>query len=93
MSETAKKQLGTRSVGGENGVSTQDLSAMKIPKLFVYGERDSIIPSEMELMFRSSAEPKQLIKYDHTAHGTDLLLSTHGDDLSQHLLQFLRDLP
>lgn len=83
----------TRSVGGENGVSTQDLIAMEIPKLYVYGERDSIIPSEMELMFRNSAEPKQLITYDHAAHGTDLFLSIHGDDLRQNLLKFLKDLP
>ena len=74
-------------------LSTKDLIAMKIPKLYVYGERDSIIPSEMELMFRNSAEPKQLITYDHAAHGTDLFLSTHGDDLRQNLLKFLKDLP
>jgi len=82
----------TRSVGGENGVSAPDLRALTIPKLYVYGERDAIIPSDMELMFKNSAEPKQLITYDHAAHGTDLLLSTYGDDLRQQLLTFLNDL-
>lgn len=83
----------TQSVGGENGVSVQDLRALTIPKLFVYGERDSIIPSEMESMFRYSAESKQLITYKHAAHGTDLFLSTYGDDLRQQLLTFLQELP
>jgi hypothetical protein len=46
----------------------------------------------MELMFRNSAEPKQLITYDHAAHGTDLLLSAYGDDLRQQLLGFIDEL-
>lgn len=82
----------TSSVGGENGVSAPDLRALTIPKLYVYGERDAIIPGEMELMFRNSAEPKQLIIYDHGAHGTDLLLSAFGDDLREQLLGFLDEL-
>jgi pimeloyl-ACP methyl ester carboxylesterase len=82
----------TQSVGGENGVSAPDLRALMIPKLYVYGERDAIIPGEMELMFRNSAEPKQLITYDHAAHGTDLLLSAYGDDLRQQLLGFIDEL-
>lgn len=81
----------TQSVGGENGVSAPDLRALTIPKLFVYGVRDSMIPAEMELMFRNSTEPKQLITYDHAAHGTDLFLSIYGDDLRQQLFTFLRD--
>jgi alpha-beta hydrolase superfamily lysophospholipase len=82
----------TSSVGGDNGVSAPDLRALTIPKLYIYGERDSIIPSEMVMMFRNSAEPKQLITYNHAAHGTDLLLSVHGDDLRQDLLVFLDEL-
>jgi esterase/lipase len=82
----------TQSVGGDNGVSAPDLRSLMIPKLYVYGKRDAIIPGDMEMMFRNSAEPKQLIIYDHAAHGTDLLLSTNGDDLRQQLLTFLNDL-
>lgn len=70
----------TQSVGGENGVGSPDLRSLMIPKLYVYGKRDAIIPVDMEMMFRNSAEPKQLIIYDHCAHGTNLLLSTNGDD-------------
>ena len=82
----------TMSVGGENGVRAPDLRAVTIPKLYVYGERDAFVPGDMELMFRSSPEPKQLIKYDHGAHGTDLLLSAYGDDLRQQLLDFIAEL-
>jgi pimeloyl-ACP methyl ester carboxylesterase len=80
------------SVGGDNGVRAPDLRALAIPKLYVYGERDAIILGDMELMFRSSPEPKQLIRYDHGAHGTDLLLSDYGDDLRQQLLSFIDEL-
>jgi pimeloyl-ACP methyl ester carboxylesterase len=79
----------TQSVGGDNGVSAPDLRALTIPKLYIYGVRDAIIPGDMELMFRNSAEPKQLITYDHAAHGTDLLLSVYGDDMRRQLLAFL----
>ena len=82
----------TMSVGGENGVSAPDLRTLTIPKLYVYGERDAIIPGDMELMFKNSAEPKKLIKYDQAAHGTDLLLSAYGDDLRQQLLSFIDEL-
>jgi pimeloyl-ACP methyl ester carboxylesterase len=82
----------TQSLGGDNLVTSADLSSLVIPKLFIYGDRDSSILSDMLAMIRNPAEPKQAIVYENAAHGIDLLLSPYGDDMRQQLLAFLNEL-
>lgn len=83
----------TQSVGGDNQISSPALAALTIPKLFIYGDKDMVIPGTMTLMHKVAAEPKILVVYDSAAHGTDLFNTPYGDDLRQQLLNFLKALP
>jgi formylglycine-generating enzyme required for sulfatase activity len=68
----------------------QDLSRLTIPKLFVYGERDSEgVPEGMSQMYRKAGEPKEVVSYDSAARGTQLFRSPYGDEFRQVLLGFL----
>ena len=80
----------TMRVGQDNRVTTADLSQLTIPKLFVCGRNDfTDVVSDMSTMYRAAQQPKQEVIYDNAAHGTSLLLGPYGDDLRQHLLDFL----
>lgn len=78
-------------VTGTSGeITDQALSQLTIPKLFVYGERDSEGVAEgMLRLYELSAEPKTLVHYDSAARGTELLRSPFGDDVRERLLRFL----
>jgi formylglycine-generating enzyme required for sulfatase activity len=77
---------------GTSGEFTDEaLSSLTIPKLFVFGEKDTQGVAEcMERMYELSAEPKILISYDSAARGTELLRSPYGDDMRGQMLDFLQ---
>jgi WD40 repeat protein len=80
-------------VGLVGSLTEQELSQLALPKLFVYGERERDgIPEAMEQVYRLSPEPKEIVTYDSSARGTNLLRSPYGDDLRQRLLDFLEGL-
>jgi WD40 repeat protein len=80
-------------VGLVDSLSAQELSQLTLPKLFVYGakERDGV-PEAMEQVYRLSPGPKEIVAYDSSARGTNLLRSPYGDNLRQRLLDFLEGL-
>jgi pimeloyl-ACP methyl ester carboxylesterase len=83
----------TLSLGRDNRVTGDDLSQLEIPKLFIFGDRDyADISYAMNMAYDSSAQPKELVVYDSAAHGTDLFLGPHGDDLRQRLIRFIDEI-
>jgi pimeloyl-ACP methyl ester carboxylesterase len=81
------------SVGPTNQVTEADLGKLKMPKLFLYGEKDAFgFPEAMQNIYRRAAEPKALITCDSAAHGTTLLYGSCGQEIDQQLLSFLKDL-
>jgi pimeloyl-ACP methyl ester carboxylesterase len=81
------------SVGPTNQVTEADLAKLKMPKLFLYGEKDAFgFPEAMQNMYRRAAEPKALITCDSAAHGTTLLYGSCGQEIDQQILSFLKDL-
>jgi pimeloyl-ACP methyl ester carboxylesterase len=83
----------TMRLGEVNKVTNEDLSQSTIPKLFIYGSRDSPqVVLDMSSMVRAAQQPKEEIVYDSASHGTDLFRGPYGDNLRQHLLNFLNEL-
>jgi pimeloyl-ACP methyl ester carboxylesterase len=81
------------SSGPTNQVSEADLAQLTIPKLYLYGERDSFgFPEAMQKIYRLSAEPKALTTCDTAAHGTDLLYGPCSEDIHLQLLYFLESI-
>lgn len=76
--------------GPTGSVSVEELAALTVPKLYVYGEKDSEgVAESMAEVYRVSAEPKEQVVYDTSARGTNLFRSPYADDLTQQLLDFL----
>jgi esterase/lipase len=85
----------TMSNGTPTMVTESNLATLAIPKLFVYGARDSsMVVNDMEKMYKACSEPKELVVYSgQSAHGTALFATRDGDRLRQELLDFLEELP
>ncbi len=79
--------------GESNKVTAQDLASLTIPKLYIYGEKDGLgFPAAMQGIYAASAGPKELLVCDNAAHGTELLYSSCGEDVHQHILAILEEL-
>ncbi len=80
--------------GAPTEVSESDLATLPMPKLFVYGAWDSpLVASDMKKMHEACPQPKELVIYSQSAHGTALFDTPDGDELRQELLEFLEELP
>lgn len=78
----------------DSEVTDEDLKELTAASLYVYGERDHEgIPEAMTEMYRLSPEPKEIVTFDTTARGTELLRSAYADDMRELLLGFLAELP
>ncbi len=74
-------------------VEPAELTAITASKLFVASDDDANVDiAETRALFDQAREPKQWQTYPSTAHGTQLLATTHGDALRQRLLEFVRAL-
>jgi pimeloyl-ACP methyl ester carboxylesterase len=80
-------------VGPINYVSESELGQLTIPKLYLYGERDGHgFPDAMQKIYQVSAQPKGIISCDTAAHGSDLLISSCGEDIQQQIFSYLENL-
>lgn len=84
---------GSLGSGITNKVTEAELAQLTIPKLYIYGEKDSFgFPEAMQKIYRVSAEPKALITCDTGAHGSDLLNVACGDEIREKILAFLGEI-
>jgi dienelactone hydrolase len=62
-----------------------------MPKLFITADRDPypIVISDTKRYYNDSPEPKQLIIYPETVHGTDIFNSPSGSQFHKALMDFL----
>jgi len=80
-------------VGPINYVTEKELGQLTIPKLYLYGERDGHgFPDAMQKIYQVSAQPKAVITCDTAAHGSDLLISSCGEDIHQQIFSFLENI-
>ena len=82
----------SQSLGNLNTLTEDDFALLTLPKLFIYGDSDGLIPILMTEMISFSPSPKELVTYDSAAHGTHLFESEFGEDFTQTLLEFLLEL-
>jgi pimeloyl-ACP methyl ester carboxylesterase len=63
-----------------------------MPKLFIVAEQDpySVAVEDTQRYYKDSPEPKQLILYPESVHGTDLFATSSGGKFHQVLIDFLR---
>jgi sulfatase modifying factor 1 len=82
--------------GGAILVTWDDLATLTMPKLFVIAQEDRALPGFVARFIEMSErapEPKELIVYPGTWHGTSLLHhEEHGEDLRARLIGFLEGL-
>ncbi len=82
----------SQSLGGLDTLTEDDFALLTLPKLFIYGDSDGLIPLLMTEMISFSPSPKESVTYDSAAHGTDFFDSEFGEDFTQTLLEFLLEL-
>jgi predicted alpha/beta-hydrolase family hydrolase len=71
-------------------VTSQELLAMTMPKLFVASEHDGIVALATTRAFYDHAPgPKQWQSYPGDAHGVRIFATTDGEALRQLLLEFV----
>ncbi|HEX8230334.1 MAG TPA: alpha/beta hydrolase [Chloroflexia bacterium] len=69
-------------------IPASQLSTVALPKLFISTEDDRLTP-DMTEMYDAMPDPKEKHIYPGSAHGTDIFLTEHADDLAQRLLAFI----
>jgi dienelactone hydrolase len=75
----------------EINVSPAELQAATAPKLFIAAEDDRSVPAaETQAMYELAADPKEIVLYPASQHGTALLATQHGPDLQQRILDFIQ---
>jgi fermentation-respiration switch protein FrsA (DUF1100 family) len=71
-------------------VTDAEMAAVTAPKLFIVSADDTEVPPEQSrLLFDAAREPKRWQSYPGTAHGTQLLTSPHGGELTRLLTEFV----
>ena len=71
-------------------VEASELQAITAPKLIIASQGDKIVPfAATHQLFDLASDPKELQTYSGSAHGVQLFTSKHGDNLRQHLLDFI----
>jgi esterase/lipase len=85
-----------KTYGGSILVTWDDLATLTMPKLFVIAQEDRVTPDFVARfieMAERAPEPKDLVVYSGTWHGTSLLHhEEHGEDLRARLIRFLEGL-
>jgi pimeloyl-ACP methyl ester carboxylesterase len=68
-----------------------DIINPDMPKLFITADQDpyATVISDTKRYYADSPEPKQLILYPETVHGTDLFATPSGSHFHQALMDFL----
>jgi pimeloyl-ACP methyl ester carboxylesterase len=68
-----------------------DIVNPEMPKLFITADQDpyAIVISDTKRYYVDSPQPKQLILYPETVHGTDLFATPSGSQFHQALMDFL----
>lgn len=71
-------------------ISPEDLELLTPPKLFISASSDNpMVVNDTKQMYELSNEPKNLLFYPGTQHGTNLFYTPAGDELSAVMLRFL----
>jgi len=69
----------------------EDFVNPDMPKLFIVSENDHIAGRTVAMteLYENAPEPKTLVTYPGTAHGTELFSTQYGQELSETILAFL----
>lgn len=70
------------------GPAKHKLEEIDVPKLFIAGESDRFARNT-KFDYEHASEPKELVIYPTSKHGTDLFNSDHGDEFLDVLLTFI----
>jgi len=74
-------------------VQSEDLANLTLPKLFLTAEDDSfLVVDQTKRMYEQSPDPKELILFPGSEHGTLLFNTDVGVELTRTLLEFLEHL-
>jgi len=93
LNATLRKNLaGLVFIAGDTTVPVDGLSYPEnlinpgMPKLFIVAEKDRYAPvrTDTPMTYNISPQPKQLITYPETVHGTELFDTGHGSQFWQH---------
>lgn len=72
-------------------VALSELQAITTPKLFITSENDKTVDADaLREMYTLAVDPKELVVYPGTAHGTDLFQTASGPELQLELLEFIQ---
>jgi dienelactone hydrolase len=72
-------------------VQPEEVQAIAVPKLFITSENDRTVePEALQAMYELAVEPKELVMYPGTAHGTDLFKTESGAELQKKILEFIQ---
>jgi len=84
----------TLSLGEPTAITDEDIERLTMPKLFICADQDRFerIVGETQYLYDNSPEPKQLMLFSGTAHGTELFYTEHADEFRGLLLDFLEAL-
>lgn len=70
------------------GPAKHKLDTIDVPKLFIAGESDRFARNT-KLDHEQASEPKELVLYPTSTHGTDLFNSEYGEEFLEVLLTFI----
>jgi len=71
-------------------VNLEELDQLTQPKLFITGNQDEYgIARDTKRMYWFSTEPRTLLTFEQSAHGTDLFQTASRDELIDAILNFL----
>jgi esterase/lipase len=86
---------GPMNIPGTSLVTEEDLLGLVFPKLFAIAEDDPVkteVPTfitDFIHMYEIAPEPKELLLYPGTAHGTGMFHEDYGEELQTKLVEFL----
>lgn len=72
------------------GPAKHKLDTIDVPKLFIAGESDRFARNA-KLDYKQASEPKELVLYPTSKHGTNLFGSEYGEQFLTVLLNFIED--
>ncbi|MEM7334281.1 MAG: alpha/beta family hydrolase [Chloroflexota bacterium] len=74
-------------------ITADDLQTISSSKLFLNSERDMFgTTPDSEMMFEAASEPKAMLFYSGSAHGTGLLTGEHQDAFIQQIVSFIDEI-
>jgi len=73
-------------------LSPVDLERLTPPKLFIFANHESsLVVNDTRHMYKLSPQPKALLSFPGTRHGTDLFSTEVGGELSATMLRFIEN--